>query len=81
MPQSIHDAEIPPDEYYPKGYKPELIPAWPTGKLIFIPADQVPPGLWLHGKPAAAAQPAPAGEARREESREEVNGTALNGAA
>lgn len=57
--QSIRDAEISPDEYYPKGYKPELIPAWPTGKPIFIPADKVPPGLWLHGKPAAGAQPGP----------------------
>ena len=28
--QSIRDAEIPPDDYYPKGYKPELIPFWPT---------------------------------------------------
>jgi hypothetical protein len=61
--QSIRDAEIPPDEYYPKGYKPELIPFWPTTKPIFIPADQVPPGLWLKGKPAAAAQPA--GEASK----------------
>ena len=54
--QSIRDAEIPPDVYYPKGYKPELIPFWPTGKPIFIPADQVPPGLWLRGKPAAGSQ-------------------------
>lgn len=58
--QSIRDAEIPPEEYYPKGYQPELIPFWPTDKPIFIPASQVPPGLWLKGKPAAAAQPAPA---------------------
>jgi hypothetical protein len=57
--QSIRDAEIPPDDYYPKGYKPELIPFWPTDKPIFISADKVPPGLWLHGKPAAAAQPGP----------------------
>jgi hypothetical protein len=55
--QSIRDAEIPPDDYYPKGYKPEMIPFWPTEKPIFIPAEQVPPGLWLGGKPAAAAQP------------------------
>jgi hypothetical protein len=34
---SIRDAEIPPDEYYPPGYKPELIPFWPTSKPIFIP--------------------------------------------
>jgi hypothetical protein len=63
--QSIRDAEIPPDDYYPKGYKPELIPFWPTSEPIVIPAEQVPPGLWLKGKPAAAAQPAPDGEASK----------------
>ena len=47
-----------------KGYKPEMIPFWPTSKPIFIPAAQVPPGLWLGGKPAAAAAPAPEAEAR-----------------
>jgi len=50
--QSIRDAEIPPDDYYPKGYKPELLQAWPSDKPVFIPKDQVPPGLWLKGKPA-----------------------------
>lgn len=57
--QFIRDAEIPPEEYYPEGYKPDLIPAWPSDKAIFIPAAQVPPGLWLHGKPDAkdAAKP------------------------
>lgn len=55
--QSIRDAEIPPDDYYPPGYKPELIQSWPTDKPIFIPAEQVPAGLWLHGKPLAVSQP------------------------
>ncbi len=55
--QSIRDAEIPPDDYYPPGYKPELIPFWPADKPIFIPAEQVPANLWLHGKPAAVSQP------------------------
>ena len=55
--QSIRDAEIPPDDYYPKGYKPDLISDWPSSKPLFIPADQVPPGLWLRGGPTAAAQP------------------------
>ena len=55
--QSIRDAQIPPDDYYPKGYKPDLLESWPTEKPIFIPKDLVPPGLWLHGKPAAAAAP------------------------
>ena len=50
--KSIRDAQIPPDDYYPKGYKPELMGAWPTDKPVFIPKDQVPPGMWLHGKPA-----------------------------
>ena len=48
--QSIRDAEIPPDDYYPKGYKPDLMQDWPTDKPVFIPADKVPPGLWLHPK-------------------------------
>ena len=42
--QSIRDAEIPRDDYYPKGYKPDLIEFWPTDKPIFIPKDKVPPG-------------------------------------
>ena len=33
-------------------------PVLADDKPIFIPAAQVPPGLWLGGKPAAAAQPA-----------------------
>ena len=53
--QSIRDAEIPPDDYYPKGYKPELIPFWPTSKPVFIPAEQVPRGLWLNGTCSRAA--------------------------
>ena len=69
--QSIRDAEIPPDEYYPKGYKPELIPFWPTSKTIFIPADKVPPGFCLGGKPAATAQPASAGEANKSPAKSE----------
>ena len=52
--QSIRDAEIPPDEYYPKGYKPELIPAWPTDKPIFIPADRCRPAC---GCTASLRQP------------------------
>lgn len=55
--QSIRDAEIPPEVYYPEGYKPELIPYWPTDKDIFIPADKVPQSMWLKGKPAEATKP------------------------
>ena len=40
--QSIRDAEIPPDAYYPKGYKPEMLPEWPTDKAFLIPEAQLP---------------------------------------
>ena len=39
--QSIRDAEIPPGQYYPKGYQPDLLPFWPSDKPIFLP--RVPP--------------------------------------
>ncbi len=42
--QSIRDAEIPPEEYYPEGYAPELLTEWPTKKPIFIPAEMMPGG-------------------------------------
>jgi hypothetical protein len=35
--QSIRDAEIPPGDYYPEGYAPEMITEWPTDKPVFIP--------------------------------------------
>ena len=54
--QSIRDAQISPDDYYPKGYKPDLLEGWPTDKPVFIPKDKVPPGLWLPGKPEPAAR-------------------------
>jgi ribonuclease Z len=37
--QEIRDLEIPPSDYYPEGYKPELITEWPTAKPLFIPND------------------------------------------
>ncbi len=40
--QSIRDAEIPPEDYYPDGYLPELITVWPTDKPIFIPKEMIP---------------------------------------
>jgi ribonuclease Z len=43
--QFIRDAEIPPDDYYPEGYKPELLEEWPTGKPLFIPEDKVPASM------------------------------------
>jgi ribonuclease Z len=42
--QSIRDAEIPPEKYYPEGYAPELLFEWPTDKPIFIPAEMMPGG-------------------------------------
>ena len=42
--QSIRDAEIPPDDYYPEGYAPELLQEWPTDKPLFIPAEMMPGG-------------------------------------
>ncbi len=43
--QSIRDAEIPPDKYYPRGYQPELLPFWPSDKPIFLPEHMVPEGF------------------------------------
>ena len=40
--QSIRDAEIPPENYYPEGFAPELITEWPTEKPVFIPTDMMP---------------------------------------
>ena len=40
--QSIRDAEIPPEKYYPPGYQPELVPWWPSDKPIFLPEAMVP---------------------------------------
>ena len=40
--QSIRDAEIPPEKYYPKGHEPELLPFWPLDKPIFLPETMVP---------------------------------------
>jgi ribonuclease Z len=42
--QSIRDAEIPPEKYYPEGYQPELLFEWPTDKPLFIPAEMMPGG-------------------------------------
>lgn len=52
---SIRDAEIKPDLYYPKGRRPELIEDWPTDKPIYLPQKLVPPNMIRR---PAAAQPA-----------------------
>ena len=55
--QSTRDAEIPPEKYYPPGYHPELMPAWPSDKPIFIPESQVPEKM---KKRSNVQQPTPA---------------------
>ena len=40
--QSTRDAQIKPDLYYPKGYRPELIESWPSDKPILFPESKVP---------------------------------------
>ena len=51
--QSIRDAEIPPDRYYPKGYQPDLLQFWPSDKPIFLPENMVAPQMKKPGKSAA----------------------------
>jgi ribonuclease Z len=40
--QSIRDAEIPPELYYPEGYAPEYLGEWPSDKPVFIPIELMP---------------------------------------
>ena len=51
--QSIRDAEIPPGQYYPKGYEPEMLPFWPSDKPIFLPENMVPEQMKKKEKAAA----------------------------
>jgi ribonuclease Z len=49
--QDIRDAEINPDLYFPKGYKPDLILDWPSpGKPIFIPESKISDNMKLKKK-------------------------------
>jgi ribonuclease Z len=50
--QSIRDAEIPPDRYYPKGYQPDMLPFWPSDKPIFLPESMVPEQMKQKSKQA-----------------------------
>jgi ribonuclease Z len=43
--QSIRDAQINPDLYYPEGYHPELIENWPSDKPVFLPESKVPDAM------------------------------------
>ena len=40
--RAIRDVEITPDPYYPKGYKPDLMPDWPTDKPFQFPKPRCP---------------------------------------
>ncbi len=42
---TIREAQIPPENYYPKGYHPELLENWPAEKDLFIPEKSVPKGM------------------------------------
>ena len=35
--QFTQDAQIPPEDYYPPEYKPELLFTWPSDKPIYVP--------------------------------------------
>jgi ribonuclease BN (tRNA processing enzyme) len=48
--QFIRDAEINPDLYYPKGYRPELLEAWPSDKPVFLPQSKVPETMKMKKK-------------------------------
>jgi hypothetical protein len=49
--QDIRDAEIDPNLYYPKGYKPDLILDWPSpGKPVFLPESKVADSMKMKKK-------------------------------
>lgn len=41
----VRDMEIPPEEYYPEGYHPELLTEWPVDGDLVIPEESMPPAL------------------------------------
>ena len=41
----VRDMEIPPEEYYPEGYQPELLTDWPVDGDLVVPIDALPPEL------------------------------------
>jgi len=43
--QEIRDAQIDPDKYYPKGYKPELLEDWPVEGDLVVPVEAMPENL------------------------------------
>lgn len=41
----VRDSEIPPEEYYPEGYHPELLTEWPADDDLVVPVEQLPAKL------------------------------------
>jgi hypothetical protein len=41
----VREQQIDPDEYYPEGYKPDLLEEWPVDKDLVAPVEALPPNL------------------------------------
>ena len=41
----VREMEIPPEEYYPEGYHPELLTEWPVDSDLVAPLETLPPAL------------------------------------
>lgn len=41
----VREMEIPPSEYYPEGYHPELLTEWPVDGDLVVPLDALPPAM------------------------------------
>lgn len=37
--------EIPPEEYYPENYHPELLTEWPVDSDLVVPLEMMPPAM------------------------------------
>ena len=41
----VREQQIDPDEYYPEGYKPQLLEEWPVDGDLVVPVDSLPANL------------------------------------
>jgi len=41
----VREQEVPPGDYYPEGYHPQLLREWPASEDIVIPTDVMPPEM------------------------------------
>lgn len=48
----VREQEVPPAEYYPQGYHPQLLPEWPAEQDVVVPMEAMPPQM-LAGMGAA----------------------------